>query len=251
MRRCGAALAVAIVLLVAAGPANAAVFDVANTPQLLSAIATTNSNGEGDTVNLAAGTYTLTSALVIRGEDLALVGNAANNTIIRQTAAARVIDVGNSNDVVDLLDLTITGGNFSGSGGGIVNRAGSGELRVVRSAIEGNRATTAGVDQGGGGIYNAGAGLTVIDSSVSGNSVSITGATSGGGGIWSTTGASIDTSTLSGNSVSATGVPANSGGGAYYARNGGGTLAHVTIAGNSSGLPGGGGPALYPSSSLT
>ncbi len=59
-------------------------------------------------------------------------------------------------------DITITGGNVSGDGGGIFN---DGTLTVTNSTFSGNSAV-----DGGGGIYNSGGTLTVTDSTFSGNS---------------------------------------------------------------------------------
>ena len=268
-------------LLFVVAPAQAAVFNVANTNDsgpgsLRQAILSSNANGEGDTINVPGGFYTLTSGeLPVAGEGLTIDGAGAGATVIHATGAFRVFRIANSSDPVELFDLTISGGNVAGNGGGILNQAGSGPLTLEDSVVEGNRATTSGAtaNGGGGGIYNDGGQLTVQrstiranttsatgsggsnggggiyetgssgalieDSTLSENNATVSGAGSGGGGLWSQPAAVLRNSTLSGN-VAGTSGPALGGGGAYYTPTGGGTITHVTVAGNSAGLPGGG-----------
>jgi hypothetical protein len=81
--------------LVAASPADAAVFNVASgdVSGLIAAIDAANANGEADTINLAAGTYTLTSGpyggagLPSLTSEITIVGPAPRR---RSSSATRV-----------------------------------------------------------------------------------------------------------------------------------------------------------------
>jgi hypothetical protein len=242
MRR-GALFAVTAIAVLAlqASPASAAVFNVSNTAGLVSAVATANNNAQADTINVAPGTYTLSTAPLVIGpdNDVTIDGTGtAAQTVIRQTGLFRVIHIDNTGNDVSLSDLTITGGFASGagtggSGAGIRTTLGSGATFLDRVAVEGNRVSTTGAAAGGGGIYNAaGAGaISIQHSSVSNNVASITGGGSGGAGLWSNSGATISDSTFSGNALS--GSVAGSGAGGYFTAAGGGSVSQSTFADNS------------------
>ena len=88
--------------------------------------------------------------------------------------------------------VTVTGGAVSGNtaveGGGLW-KSGPGTLSVTGTTIDGNTASGAMADQGGGGVYNDGAGgtLTLTDATISSNSA--TGASGSGGGLLNNIGA--------------------------------------------------------------
>ncbi|MBR5414413.1 MAG: hypothetical protein IK105_00570 [Thermoguttaceae bacterium] len=107
---------------------------------------------------------------------------------------------GSSSVPVELVGLTITGGNAPRDfGGGIYNY---GTLKITGSTVVRNTAKDY-----GGGIYNWLSGtLTVTDSTVSGNSANI------GGGVYNDTDSTV---TITGTSIS--GNSANIGGGVYNA----------------------------------
>ena len=74
------------------------------------------------------------------------------------------VNGGSTENPVELISLTITGGN-SGEGGGIYNE--SGTLTITNTTISGNTAYR------GGGIYNNYEGtLTITNSTISGNTAS-------------------------------------------------------------------------------
>jgi CSLREA domain-containing protein len=240
---------------------------------LRDAIDASNDNGQGhDDVTLIAGTYNLVAGeLPVITGDLDIEGTPpASGTLILQQGPARVFHIANTDDPVRFFDVTIHGGNVNGNGGGILSDALSGDVTIEDSFVQHNHATGSG--SGGGGIYNAGglltirrstvrdntatatgsagsnggggiheagsAGLTIEDSTVSGNTATVSGANSGGGGIWSGPGATLTNSTLSGNAVRTSGL-ASGGGGALFATDGA-ALTHLTVAGNTSALSGGG-----------
>ena len=226
---------------------SAATFPIANgdVAALITAITTSNANGEDDTIELATnGTYTLTAVdnstngpnglpviLSDTGHKLVIHGNGA--TLQRSTAGGtpdfRLFQIDAGADVT-IDGLTITNGNVgSDSGGGIYNL---GTLTVSNSTISGNSAALY-----GGGIFNSSFGgsatLTVSNSTLSGNSAS------NGGGIYNNNGTlTITNSTLSGNSASDTG------GGIFNDAFLGGsatlTITNSTLSGNSASGGGGG-----------
>ena len=102
-------------------------------------------------------------SLVIEGGGFAVNGPGTSGSV-------RPFDIA-ANTTVKMNKITITGGNATGSGGGISN---SGILTLANSTISGNNAAN-----NGGGIYNVGT-LTVTDSTITGNQ-----ATNSGGGVYS------------------------------------------------------------------
>ncbi|MDD3520026.1 MAG: DUF4214 domain-containing protein, partial [Actinomycetota bacterium] len=109
----------------------------------------------------------------------------ASSTII-EPASGRCIYISGAN--VDISGFTITGGNDSILGGGILN---NGTLNISNSTITGNTA-----DSDGGGIYNDGT-LTITSSTISGNT-----AYDKGGCIYNVDGTlTITGSTISGNTA--------------------------------------------------
>ncbi|MCL4433930.1 MAG: IPT/TIG domain-containing protein, partial [Actinobacteria bacterium] len=152
---------------------------------------------------------------------------------------------------VTLENLTVTGGNSGGNGGGILNYGGT--MTVTDSTISGNSASD------GGGILNYGGTMTVTDSTISGNSAS----DGGGGGIYDFGGTmTVADSTISGNSASDGGGILNYDGtmtvtdstiSGNSASDGGGilnyddtmTVTDSTISGNSAGASDGGGILNY------
>jgi CSLREA domain-containing protein len=185
-----------LLLLISAGAAQPAVFDIANgdIAGLKAALNAANTNGVSDTINLAAGgTYTLTTvdnsvsgpnglpqiSDDVAGVDLIINGNGAR--IQRSSAPGiplfRILEVG-SGARLDCSGLTIANGKLSGSavpnsvGGGIYF---SGEaLNLTGCTITANSAAS------GAGIYTTGA-ILLTSCSVTEN---ICPATGEGGGIW-------------------------------------------------------------------
>ena len=133
------------------------------------AIAVANS---GDTIDIPAGTYTLSLGTELTiGKSLTLAGAGSGATIIQAAVSSadatfRVFNITNGN-VVAISDVTIRHGKANGSapansGGGIYN---SGTLTLTNSTVSGNSATS-----GGGAIFNNNAGtLTLTNSTLSGN----------------------------------------------------------------------------------
>ncbi|HJX29001.1 MAG TPA: hypothetical protein VJ885_13905, partial [Thermoanaerobaculia bacterium] len=135
-----ASLAVACALVSANVPAHAAVLFTTTTDaasdgacdvdcSLRDAVIAANDQAGADVIILRAGTYAIglpgagedlaeTGDLDIR-DDLTIIGDSAESTILIG-AQDRVFDV-HSGSSLELVDLTVRGGNVQGNGGGIRN----------------------------------------------------------------------------------------------------------------------------------
>ncbi len=159
-----------------------AIFDVNSASGLQSAIQAADGNSDAsNTINLAAGTYTLSAGVELLIQDqpdtartLSLVGAAENTTILTggSKATNRIFEIiGNSNLTVRIQNLTITGGNVVGATGS----AGAAGVSGQNGGAGGK-----GGEAEGGGIYLASGSLTLTNVTVRGNSVS--GGKGGAGG---------------------------------------------------------------------
>jgi hypothetical protein len=159
-----------------------------------------------------------------------------------------------ANGTVELIGLTLTGGDDGFGGGAIVNTGnlslvdsvirdnagrfrggailndGAGTVSIVGSTISGN--STLGR---GGGIFSLAGNVTLIDSVVNGNQAAVYSSVDyGGGGIFVRNGnLTITASTLSDNSVGPDFEQSYASGGGIYADNCDVTVAASTISGNS------------------
>lgn len=159
-----------------------------------------------------SGNFTIGKDLTLRGQGNAVLDGQHSGTTLTVASGA----------AVQLAGLTITGGNASGSGGGIYNSSGS--LTLRNTTVSGN---SAGID--GGGIFNQGA-LALQDSTVSKNH-----ATYSGGGIFSCCGfapVTVKDTTVSDNTSVA--------GGGLFNLLDNATLTDSTVSGNAATLEGGG-----------
>jgi len=140
---------------------------------------------------------------------------------------------------VELIGLTLTGGDIMGGSGGAIRSLEN--LTVTSSTVSGNSAT--GFGALGGGINSSGA-LTLTQSTVSGNST--TGSLSSGGGIFANGAVTLTGSTVSGNSTSGSSAH----GGGILAR-GALTLTQSTVSGNSTSGSSARGGGMYVESAVT
>ncbi|MGK7931203.1 MAG: CHAT domain-containing protein, partial [Microcystaceae cyanobacterium] len=129
---------------------------------------------------------------------------------------------------VNLNNLTITEGQVTDIGGGILN---SNTLTINNSIISGNIASSSSSSSNGGGIYNNGI-LTVNNSTISGNTASSSSSSSNGGGIYNNGILTVNNSTISGNTASSSSSSSN-GGGIYNISSGTLNLTDLTIGNNS------------------
>jgi hypothetical protein len=173
----------------------------------------------GGVIVLTGGELQISRAVQIIGPGAALLTiDASGNDptpAINNGDGSRVFNIDNVNNVtnaiVQITGLTLTGGDVTGSGGGILSHE---NLTIVDTTIRDNSATT------GGGIQGLGGNLTVTSSTISGNS-----ANNGGGIYGQSVSLTVTDSTISGNA-------ANSSGGGISTPYGSVRLAHSTITGN-------------------
>lgn len=157
------------------------------------------------------GGYTLTT---FTASDWASSDPLNNPTTLDAEGNGRVIDIGGGG--VTLADLRLTGGNTTGSGGGILQQSGS--LTGTGLWVYGNSASE------GAGVYSEGT-LTLKQSAVTGNTGS-----ADGGGLYIIGTATLANTTISDNDTS--GSATTYGAGLY--NEGSTTLHNVTIAKNGS-----------------
>ncbi len=177
--------------------AQAAVTDIAcDEAELEAAVIIANSNGEADTLNLAAGcTYLLPDTLFIEddsGNPLVINGNGAT---LFGNGAVSVIE--NCCGTVTLNNLTIENGG--GDVGGIANLGGT--LTINNSTLVGNFGV------GGGGILNETGQVTLNNVTITGNGGLFGGAVANLGGT-----VTLNNSSMTGNGGLFGGAVANFGG---------------------------------------
>jgi hypothetical protein len=210
-------LVTSLLVLAGGSPASAATFTVTTTADggpgsLRDAFAQASASAEPNEVVLQAdATYALTDCGegdldYTVNQPLTIVGNGA--VIDQDCAGEGVIE---SDGDITVEDVTITGGDSPGLGGGI--SADTADVTLVRSTVRGNEASTGG---GVGAIH-----ATLIDSTVSGNTASTA------GGVWADQTLTVTNSTVSGNE-------ATTAGGGLAVVNTSITLLYGTIAGNTS-----------------
>jgi CSLREA domain-containing protein len=220
-------------------------------------VATGAAYGTNDTINLPAGTHTLSTAGT--GEDNNLTGDLdiKNNMIITGAGASSTTIDANSIDrvihvtgayTVSISGVTITRGNEQG--GGIYN--GGGTVSVSNCIFNANT----GINSGGGIHQNTGM-LTISGSTFSSNNCNGVGCNAGAIRVVGGT-ASITNSTFSGNSAGGhggaifnqdtltvsnstfSGNSAQDSGGAFFITNGTLTITNTTISGNTASANAGG-----------
>ncbi len=235
-------------------PAYAATFNVDRTDDVLATACTAAANDCSlrgalraaqlnlvtDTINLPAGTYTLTRTGAAddtsilgdldiindaSGNDVTINGAGSATTIIQGSAtwnerifhsqgsfvmSGVTVRGGRNNSgagiysgsTLSLTAVTVTGNTSNGQGGGIYITAGGSNVIISRSTFTNNTSA-----QEGAGIYITGivapATVTIGNSTISGNTV--TGAARNGGGLWSNGRTTIVNSTFSGNTTTGTG----------------------------------------------
>jgi fibronectin-binding autotransporter adhesin len=146
----------------------------------------------GDRITVAPGTYA--GGFTI-SKDVTLKGAGAGQTIV--SGGAPVITIAEGVDV-ELKDVTVSGGNDSPFGGGILNR---GRLSIKHATIENNRASGR-LEGHGGGIYNEASGdLTIASSVIRGNVAS----DGFGGGVFNAGTATIKSTSVTDNQAGANG----------------------------------------------
>ena len=231
------------ILLLAALPANAAVFEVTRTfdsqdgvcdrdCSLREAISAANAQPGVDVVIIPAGIYRLDAGDLDIEDGAILVGAGPGSTVLSGGGSDRVLDV---HAPAEVFGVTIRDGRTDGDGGGILVRASfSASLLLHRSVVTANRA---GGD--GGGIAIQGLAeirdSAILDNQAGGDGGGIAGGTEGSFSLYSVT--------VSGNRAD------GSGGGLDYPADRIGIVSGSTVAFNQAGASGGGlfvRPRVFP-----
>jgi len=178
----------------------AAVLDVPSQayPTIQSAI---NAAQNGDTVQVAAGTYN--ERLTWATKSISLIGAGAAVTIVDAQKLGRCLNVTNVPDTARIEGFTFTGGSANSGAGLYLSNS---SPTVANNIITGNSATS----YDGGGISASAFSGTLRGNTIAGNS-----ATRTGGGIYVTGSSSVSSSfTLEGNNILDN--SASGSGGAYF-----------------------------------
>lgn len=109
---------------------------------------------DGETIEVPAGHYRLTSGELSTDLSLHIVGAGARKTIIDGTRTSRIIEDTTTTSTLYLSNLAVENGNSHGGDGGGVDTAGA--LTLVRVAVTGNRAGANHAEGGGGGVEVSG-----------------------------------------------------------------------------------------------
>ena len=204
---------------------------------LRAAIATANADTGAVVISVPPGTYDLTAGVLnvgtAPGATISIVSSGtAANTVIRQTTAGAGVfnlDPNQVGDVaVTLQNLTITGGDAGGFGGGGILAGSPGDvLNVTDCIVTGNR--TQSTDNGGGIGFEGGGTLNITGSTISNNTAT---AADGGGLFFNQSDAlTISDSTFSGNQATA-GTGSGEGAGIFASADPGNAAASESITGS-------------------
>ncbi len=137
------------------GPGHAAVFNVTNGTELQSALTTAQSNGEGDTVNLAAGTYDASGGFFLyeaaENFPISLVGPVGADAVIDGGNTFKGMDMStnplflaDANADITVQNLTFQNGSGTGAGGGLQIGTSNADIVVENSVFRDNTDSTGG-----------------------------------------------------------------------------------------------------------
>lgn len=216
----------------------AEVFNVSNEAELRQALSMADSNGENDTINIAAGTYStggtpfLYEATAAENFSITLTGAGSGITILDGADLDRVLVINNnsvsdnSNTEITIGSITIQNGNTGGTAGGINIISKSPDAKIENCEIANNNASIS-----GGGASISAESLVIMNSKFANNTTD----TFGGGAFVSAESVALSGNTFMSNSS------AGSGGGINISSAKTATLSNNAFESNSStGSDGGG-----------
>jgi hypothetical protein len=246
-----------LISLIAAGPANAANFDVADPGDagdanpgdtvcatsggvctLRAAVDEANALSSADVISVRAGTYTLAGTT---GEDanaggdldvqangsLTIRGASARTTTVQSGVADRVFHVLGSSGVLTISGLTISGGNGVNQGGGVWGDI----VHLSGVTLSGNKALADGAGNGGqgGGLFINNNPSTLTNVTITGNETDKGSVNQGqGGAIFINDVTTITNATVTNNQADASGF--GQGGGIFI--NDATTFRNTVVSGN-------------------
>lgn len=184
------------------------VFNVSNESELRQALATADSNGDNDIINIAAGTYDtggtpfLYEAEASENFSVALIGAGSGITILDGADLDRVLII-NTNNVSDNSDtditirsITIQNGDIIGTGGGISIISKSPNAKIENCEFTNNNASTS-----GGGASISAESLVIMNSKFTNNTAD----TFGGGALVSAESVALNDNAFMSNSSAGSG----------------------------------------------
>ncbi len=147
----------------------AAVFNVSNSTELQNALNTAASNGENDTINIASGTYSLTSALIFNSSEnqsLTIIGSG--NPILDGNSTVQVMNIVNfgSNATITIKGLEIKNG-IADYGGGLYVETDLADILLQNCTLENN---TGNIICGGANCYSNSGNISVESCTFTDNS---------------------------------------------------------------------------------
>ncbi len=230
---------------------HAAIFHVGTQADFQNVLSAAESNGESDTINVAAGTYMISSTLTYssgQDDDIAIIGAGSATTIIDGGAERQCLNLtNNSGGDVFVSDLTCRNGRAANLGGGLAINCVDGAATLRNCRLLNNVS-----DRSAGGAYIGGlnGSITVSSCVVDGNSLDPVTGDDGGGldlyiGEGGTADITLERSTITDNTIgecpSAVGSPDGAGVFIYHLGSGGTvTITNNTISKNTAlGGPGG------------
>ena len=205
-------------LSVAEIPAWAATFNVSDVTSLENALATAASNGQDDVINVAAGTYNISSTLrhtSAENHTLAIQGAGSGSTIFDGGSSVQILAIIASQPDADVTisGLTFRNGSSTGNGGALNVQADAASITLSSSIVNDNAATDNTSVGGGASLFSDSGTIRVTGCTFSRN----VSAGNVGGLFGSTTTGIINLSDSAFNTNSVT----NSGGSEYYGDGGG------------------------------
>ncbi|CAD7772099.1 hypothetical protein BLFGPEAP_00714 [Candidatus Methanoperedenaceae archaeon GB50] len=125
-------------------------FNVTSPEEFQSALTIAQSNGQDDTINVAEGTYIITSTLTYStnngdsGHKLTIQGAGADKTVLDGGGSVQIlyIDTGTDGGDVTIKDMAFENGN-GGNGGGIYVHGSSINITIKECIFSGNSAEDA------------------------------------------------------------------------------------------------------------
>jgi len=221
--------------------ADAATFSPTTSAQLLADLTTAASNGEDNTINLAASTtYSTADAggtfIYASGgsNSLTIAGAGAGSTVLDGGSALQVMSLTGASVSVTLSGVTIQNGASAVVGGGLLVAAA--QANIQNCAFSHNTVTAA---DGGGAYVTTTGNLTFSNNSVSDNTAAGAGGDGGGVALVATGGGSVltvDGNSFTGNSSAAAGY-----GGVLAVSSGSASFTNNTVTSNTSVATNGGG----------
>ena len=216
------------------------------------ALTIAESNGEDDIINVAEGTYNITSTLHYStydgdsGHKLTIHGAGADKTVLDGGGSVQILHIntdadnngGDAGGDITIKDMTFKNGSGDSGGGGVYVTGDAINIAIKKCSFSGNLA------YGGGGVYaySYSGTVTITNNTFSGNSAISNSNACLGGGVYAYS--YSGTVTIANNTFSEN--SANSGGGVHVASHSGTiTITNNTFSGNSANSGGGVGALLY------